>query len=185
MVDQELLPLVYELCHIADRRNKINARRHRARSRRNYYANALRVLRAHSIPTIALIGIKTKADHNPYKKYEGFTWHEIDHLITQYPNPKKWKKMGLSQIRSLILKNEGEYVLAKHETMELTIATRERVRFLAAKLDCYVRYGDGSIKCITFTSGPASSIYSIDMKQIERYSVHYELTKAMEKMVEE
>ena len=179
-MDHEKQPLINELCHIAARRNAINTRRHRARFRKNYYAHALAVVEAHNGSNIELRYLET---HNLNGKHQA----KIDSIKThmawlkkKHPKPKKWQTMGLHKLRSLILQGEGEYALAKHETMEFTIECRERVKYLLTELHCSMSFDNGSVDRISFGNGNV-----IGSRDISEYADRYELNKAVERMVEE
>jgi hypothetical protein len=181
-MDTDLRPLLNELCYLAAKRNKINTQRHRARFRKNYYEHALRVLEAHNKSSVQLRYMERHSAHGRYKGQINDLLRSMTNLRAKHPNPKKWKEMGLHKIRSLILKNEGEYAIAKHKTMELTIKTRSRVQYLATMLSASIRYDNGSIVNISF--GPKVLLDSLGREDIQRYADQYVLDKAVEKMVE-
>lgn len=178
---EELRPLLIELCHIAVTRNEINTRRHRARYRKNYYANALKVIEAHygsnsELRKLEKEPIKYAARIAQIKKNMKF-------LRCRFPNPSKWHAMGLHKLRSLVLQATGEYALAKHETMEFSINTRDRVREITRKLKCNVAYENGSITAIHFPSKGFDDDF-LDLEDITYHSEQYELDQAIESMVE-
>lgn len=192
---RELLPLLSELCYLATLRNAINTRRHRARFRKNYYANAVRVVEAHNGENSETRNIRKQIDQYSHaapavrkelsklNKRLSDIRDEMSFVRQKYPNPKKWKSMGLHKLRSLVLKNEGEYAMAKHETMEFTMKHRVRVQYLMAVLDASMRYDNGSVTMIYFGSKVlCDSLNQTDMK---RYAERYELDEAVQNMVEE
>lgn len=177
-MDKQLLMI--ELCHLASQRNKINTRRHRARWRKNYYSHALSVVEAHN-------GSNAKLRHLEAHNHNGARQAAIDSIKSnmewlkkKHPKPVKWQTMGLHKLRSLILQGEGEYALAKHETMEFTIKHRERVKYLLAELDCSMVYDNGAVDGISFKNGNF-----VGYKAIEAYADQYELNEAVERMIQE
>lgn len=183
METHELRNLINELCNLAVLRNEINTRRHRARFRKNYYAHALRVVEAHNGTSSEL---RYFDRHNVNCKHQA----KIDSLrsnmawlVKKHPKPTKWKTMGLYKIRSLILQGQGEYAMAKHETMEFTIKHRERVKYITAELNCVISYDNGSIRAISFIGRHADTV--LYRKDIIANAEQYELNKAVEAMVEE
>lgn len=171
-MDNELLPLIRELCHIAATRNEINMRRHRARFRKNYYANAIRVVEAHKGSNWKL----RKLHPDKYQAKIDSIKSEMEYLKKEYPKPKKWLAMGLHQLRSLMLKGEGEYALAKHETMELSLRTTDRVKEIMRITGAHIRYDNGSIVNVNVND------VCID---IQRYAKEFELGVAVSEMLQE
>ena len=180
-MDQELKPLIVELCHIAVTRNEINTRRHRARYRKNYYAHAIKVVEAHNGSNSILR--KIHPDSTKYAAKIAQIKHHMEWLKKQHPNPVKWKAMGLHKLRSLMLQGAGEYALAKHETMEFSIKTRGRVRELCEKLDCHVIYKDGAISQIIIAA--THPISSLTLPDIKKYADQYDLDKAITDMIQD
>jgi len=178
-VDNELQPLLIELCHLVVMRNAINTRRHRARFRKNYYANAVRVLEAHNESNYQLRKL------NPAKHQAKINdiLYKMTHLRLKHPRPKKWQAMGLLKLRSLVLQGEGEYAIAKHETMEFSIKNRARVRYLTKTLNCSLSYNNGSIDAVIIKEFVYPNI-TIRLKEIHQYAEQYELNKAVEGMLE-
>lgn len=183
-MDKEKQPLINELCAIAVRRNEINTRRHRARYRKNYYAHALAVVEAHNgsnrklryLESVNFIGTKQAAIDNVKSNME---W-----LKKKHPKPVKWQTMGLHKLRSLILKNEGEYAMAKHETMEFTIKYRDRVKYLSSYLCVSLKYEDGSIVGMSDYNGKAETVW-IGPEEIIKRAAQYELNASIEEMIQE
>lgn len=179
-MENEKQPLLNELCYLAKLRNQINTRRHRARFRKNYYAHALAVVEAHNGSNAQLRYLET---HNIYGKYQAkidSIKSNMEWLKKKHPKPKKWQSMGLHKLRSLILKGEGEYALAKHQTMEFTMNNRERVKYLLTELNCGMVYDNGAVDGLTFKNGNF-----VGFRAIEEYATQFELNKAVENMVEE
>ena len=179
-MDQEIQPLLNELCYLATLRNEINTRRHRARFRKNYYTHALAVVEAHNGSNTELRHLESHNDNGKYQARIDSIKSHMAWLKKKHPKPKKWQTMGLHKIRSLILQGEGEYAMAKHETMEFTIKNRERVKYLTTALMCSVSYDNGAVDQIAFANGNA-----IGYRAITQYATQYELNKAVEHMVEE
>ena len=174
-------PLVIELCYLAATRNAINLRRHRARYRKNYYQHALNVVEAHLGSNSTLRHLESRNGTGIRDKQIKDIRLEMAYLKGKHPKPKKWLKMGLHQLRSMVLKGQGEYAMAKHETMEFTIKHRDRVRFLTSELICSMSCDNGSIRSIHFVNED----YSLYGKDINRYADQYELDQAVESMIEE
>lgn len=177
-MDNEELPLIIEICRIAKKRNDINTRRHRARFRKNYYSNAVAVIEAHNGSSAALRNLENhNANGRNQARIDSIKSH-MAWLVKKHPKPTKWKAMGLHKLRSLVLQGQAEYAMAKHETMELSIAERTRVKDILAKLNGRIAYKNGSVVSIKVHStflGP---------KEIEQYAAQHEVNEAVETMLE-
>jgi hypothetical protein len=193
----ELRPLILEICHLATVRNDINLRRHRARSRKSYYANAVRILEAHKESNSQLRYLRNKLENtvmnsagdvhtvaNLNSKIDAIL-ASMEYLRTENPRPKKWLDMGLHKLRSLVLQNEGEYALTKHETMEFSIKNRSRVKHLLKQLNCRLVYDNGSIIYITSKNEDGLSDNSIHItgSAIKKHATEHELNLAMENVL--
>ena len=189
-MENELLPLIRELCYIAVSRNEINTRRHRARYRKQYYTKALRVVEAHKGSNSRLRTLQRESYKCISKSKEELKLiskiHQIEsemlYIIKCHPNPKKWMAMGPMKLRSLILKAESDYCLAKHETMELSLRTTDRVKDILDKIKAFVCYDNGSICCIRFFN---MTIDDIGSDQMIRYAREHVLDEAVTKMLQE
>ena len=175
----ELLPLVQELCYIATKRNGINTRRHRARFRKNYYAHAIEVVEAHAGSNKDLRYFEKHNDKGKYQAKINAIKFRMAWLKGQNPKPKKWQEMGLHQLRSLMLKGAGEYAMAKHETMELSLSTTARVKEILSLVRGVIKYDNGAISII----GIDGNLLRSD--EVFSYATEYELSLAVTKMVEE
>lgn len=179
-MEEQLGPLILELCHLANTRNEINTRRHRARGRKNYYEHAIRVVEAHNGTNSELRTLGTvrhQARINTIKS-------DMDFLKKKYPNPDKWKVMGLHKLRSLSLKAYAEYSMAKHETMEFTIKTRERISVLTSQLECSLYYSNGSIESVGWQT-QWNGKDDLTRDDILKYAEQYELDRSLEGMIQE
>jgi len=177
---QELQPLLIELCHLAVTRNAINTRRHRARFRKNYYAHAVRVVEAHNESNYELRNLDPARHGAKIAQIKSnMAW-----LRQKHPKPAKWQAMGLHKLRSLVLQGEGEYAMAKHETMEFSIKHRARVKHLTKVLNCGLVYNNGSVSSI-FARGNfnLSTGSHLSLKEIHNYAEQFELNKAVEVML--
>jgi hypothetical protein len=178
-MDNELLPLVRELCDIAVTRNDINTRRHRARFRKNYYAHAIAVVEAHAESSSELRHLELRNYQNKHQaKIDSIKSH-MAWLVKKHPKPVKWQTMGLHKLRSLKLQGEGEYALAKHETMELSLKTTDRVKEILKRVNGSIRYDNGSIVNISVNGTP------LTLKEIADHAAQYRLALAIGKMIEE
>lgn len=189
----ELEPLINELCFIAVSRNAINIRRHRARYRKNYYLNALRVVEAHNNDNSNLRRLRQQLEaviisdvnsvHLAASLNSKISTIEryMKSLILKYPKPKKWQTMGLHKLRSLILLSEGQYAMAKHETMEFSISTRSRVKYLVSVLKCSIHHDNGAVDYIHFSENGNH----LNLEDIHHHAEQYELNRAIETIVEE
>jgi hypothetical protein len=183
-VDAELMPMIKELCYIANERNKINLRRHRARYKKQYWSKAVTVTEAYigsnsELRKLELRGNRQAAVYAIKDRFEK--------IRSSNPYPKKWMQMGLMKLRSLTLKYEGEYAIAKHQTMEYTFATNERVREILAKINGSITYNNGSISSIRVekTISPNNFIgYTLTPTQITEYAVQHELDLNIDKILE-
>lgn len=173
---RELKPLLMELCHLAVLRNEINTRRHRARFRKNYYAKAIRVVEAHNGSN----SLTRSLDHIKHTNAILREFSDMEKLRKKYPKPTKWQTMGLHKLRSMVLKSEGEYAFAKHETMEFSIKHRVRVKYLVNALQCSLHYDNGSLVSVHFKSSGA-----ISLDEIGKHAEQYELNKAVDGMLQE
>jgi hypothetical protein len=200
MEQLEKLPLINELCYLAAQRNAINTRRHRARYRKNYYAHALRVVEAHNNSNYELRSLRERLAYaNGPNNQNNMKSESIKlqariaaiedsmlFLRERHPKPKKWQKLGLHKLRSLILQGEGEYATAKHQTMEFTIKSRSRVQYLTSTLNCRLIYSNGSIEAIIFDSDDMVGVVErLSKEEFSRYADQHELNKAVQSMVEE
>lgn len=193
-MERELKPLLIELCYLAAKRNEINTRRHRARFRKNYYEHAIRVVEAHNKSNSDLRHIESQMGF--YRKPDNYNDPMIvklekrktdillgmEYICGKYINhkkPLKWQKMGLHKLRSLSLQGEGEYAMAKHETMEFSIKHRARVKHIVTALNCSLRYDNGALNAIYFKDGKDS----LSLAEIEHYAEQFELNKAVEGML--
>ncbi len=179
-MDTEKQPLLNELCSLAIKRNEINTRRHRARFRKNYYAHALSVVEAHNGSNAKLRYLEQHNANGAKQAAIDSVKSDMAWLVKKHPKPTKWKTMGLHKLRSLILQGQGEYALAKHETMEFTIKHRERVKYLTTELECSLNYDNGSVVSISFKN--RDPLYISDIQSL---SDQFDLNKAVEEMVEE
>ena len=177
----ELLPLIQEICYLAVLRNEINTRRHRARFRKSYYANAIAVVEAHQGSNAKLRHLERHNINGKYQARIDSIKSDMTYLKNKHKNPKKWISMGLHQLRSLVLRSQAEYAMAKHETMEFTIKHRDRVKYLTGELGCFLMYDNGAVNSILF-KGSLSHLYKGD---ILKYAEQYELNQAIEVMVKE
>lgn len=179
-MEEQRRPLIQELCYIANTRNEINTRRHRARYRKNYYENAIRVVEAHNGTNSVLrrLGILRHGARIQMIK------DNMVSLKKKYPKATKWKAMGLHQLRSLSLKALAEYSMAKHETMEFTIKTRERVSVLTEQLECSLYYNNGSVESIVWQK-EWDGTDDLTRDDILKYAEQYELDKSLEGMIQE
>jgi hypothetical protein len=176
----ELQPLLTELCHLAVTRNAINTRRHRARFRKNYYAHAVRVVEAHNGSNWELRNLDPARHGARIASIQS----DMAWLRQKHPKPAKWQAMGLHKLRSLVLQGEGEYAMAKHETMEFSIKHRSRVKHITKTLNCSLSYNNGSLVAI-FMKGNADNVIEshLDLEEIHHYAEQYELNKAVEGML--
>lgn len=191
----EIRPAILELCYIAQKRNEINLRRHRAKYKKQYYQNAIHVVEAHNKTNSKLRRLKSKLDQldlsSSYNVHECANIQSqiqrieksMDCLVKLYPKPKKWKNMGLHKLRSLVLKFEGEYALAKHETMELTLRTRLRIKYLLDLINGSFSYDNGSIVLLTINSPEGEEF--LRERAIAEYAKQHEIDLAVEEMLNE
>jgi hypothetical protein len=183
-MDNELLPIIKEICHIAATRNEINTRRHRA----------IRVLEAWNGSNSLLRGLKiqekTQLSVAKYNKVK--PGHELNNKISKVELdlkdirdrnklPKKWKEMGLYKLRSLMLQGAGDYALAKHDTMKFSMNTSSRLKHLLNLVNGFVHYNNGSIDTIMY--GQTGKVKMITIEQIDQYAVQYRLENAITSML--
>lgn len=183
-MDAELMPLIRELCFIANERNKINLRRHRARYKKQYWSKAITVTEAYIGSNSELRKWEAKGNR---QALVASIKQDFESVKKNNPYPKKWIEMGLMKLRSLTLKYEGEYAIAKHQTMEYTFATNERVREILTKINGSITYDNGSISSIRVekTISPNNFIgYTLNPTQITQYAMEYELDLNVDKMLE-
>ncbi len=174
-MESEVLPLIRELCHIAHVRNMINQRRHRGRFRKNYYSHAVKVVEAHLGSNWELRNLDPQRHGARIQQVKD----QMAWLRQKHPKPKKWIQMGLHQLRSLSLKGEADYAQAKHETMELSIKTRSRVKDLVSKIGCSIIYNNGSIDAIRIKESGSF----LGRKEIESYARDFILSKATDEFL--
>lgn len=167
--------LLIELCYIATIRNSINSRRHKARFRKNYYINAVRVVEAHNESNSELRLLNPSRSQAKIQSIKS----DMDWLRKKHPNPKKWKSMGLHKLRSIVLLNEAQYAMAKYETMEFSIKYRNRIAFLSSHADCHIVYNNGSINAIYCFKNKAF----LCIEEIENYAKEFELVLALDDML--
>lgn len=178
-MDSELLPLVRELCHIATMRNEINTLRHRARFRKNYYSHAIAVVEAHNGSSSELRHLERhNANGKVQAKIDSIKSH-MAWLVKKHPKPTKWQTMGLHKLRSLKLQGEGEYAMAKHQTMELSLSTTDRVKEILKSIKGTIRYDNGSIVNISVNGTPLNGL------EIADHAAQYKLDLAVRDMIEE
>lgn len=194
MDNHELTPFLNELCCLAVTRNAINTRRHRARFRKNYYANAVRVVEAHNMSNYNLRSLRGRLNSLSLDKVDGVMEcarlqgqikaieTSMHHLRQRHPKPVRWQTMGLHKLRSLVLQGEGEYATAKHQTMEFSIEHRSRVKYLLSVLKCSVHYDNGALNLISFKDEDNGG--NFDLEMIHHHAEQYELNCAIETIVE-
>lgn len=180
-MDKERQPLIIELCYLATKRNEINVRRHRARWRKNYYSHALSVVEAHNGSNAKLRYLERHNANGAKQAAIDSIKSNMEWLKKKHPKPTKWLNMGLHKLRSLVLQGQGEYAMAKHQTMEFTIENRERVKYLVNELDCSIRYDNGSIVGIYFNNG----LTGLNGADIQTQADKFLLDKAVEDMIQE
>ena len=178
-MQDELVPLVKELCYIASKRNAINTRRHRARFRKNYYAGAIRVIEAHNGSNAELRYLERHNTNSKHQAKIDAIKSDMAWLVKKHPNPLKWKTMGIIKLRSLMLQGEGEYALAKHETMELSLKTTAKVKEVLSKVKGQIVYDNGSIRTVVIEGQRLTNA------QVIAYADGHELSLAVIKMIEE
>lgn len=175
-MEQELKALLIELCYLAVCRNKINTRRHRARYRKNYYAHAVRVVEAHNGSNSETRNLDPQRHGAKIAQIKSnMAW-----LVKKHPKATKWKALGLHKLRSLVLQGEGEYALAKHETMEFSIKHRVRVKHIVVALNCSVHYNNGALDMIQMLDDSGKFF---DLEDIHHYAEQHELNEAVEGML--
>jgi hypothetical protein len=183
-MDPELMPLIKELCFIAHQRNLINLSRHRSRYKKQYWNKALKIVEAYMDSNSEIRKLESKG--NRQARVDQIR-QEFAYIRAYNPYPKKWMDMGLMKIRSLILKYEGEYAMAKHSTMEYTFRTNDRVKEILSKINGTVVYGNGAIDCISMLKTISRDNYinyRLTPEQIVKYATEYELDLNVEKMLE-
>ena len=194
---EDALPLLRELCHIAAHRNEINLRRHRARFRKSYYSKAIACLEAHNKSNKQSRALEAKllylesagysahgAQKLELKKKLDDIYKRMAYTVSKSGPATKWKAMGIMKLRSLALQGEGEYALAKHETMEYSIKTTDRVKELLELVKGRLVYDNGSILSIYINVGQYPN-YCLGTEEIEKFATEYKLNQAITSMLEE
>ncbi len=189
-MNEEKLPFIRELCSIAHKRNEINTRRHRARFRKNYYENAIRVVEAFNQSNAQVRRLDREERWLAFqltpsakKKLEAAKlsirkdMQAIRNRYINHKKPLKWQTMGLHKLRSLSLKAEGEYALAKHETMELSLSTTPRVKELLAKAGATMHYENGAA---FFQVKHDFTFTTLSIEDVSKYAAEYEVEKMLQ-----
>lgn len=191
----ENISLLRELCYIIDQRNAINHRRTKARWRRAYYKNAIKVTEAFKESNAELrklnkqIDLRYKTeDMSEYMKRRDkildsmfgirYRWDRVRNTP-----PNKWLNMGPMKLRALALKAEAEYAQAKYKTMVLSEKTSKRVKVILKELDAYVVYNNGYVTAISPHHERSSGDFCEDRGEIAEYAKQHELAKAMDRML--
>lgn len=176
-MNNELVTLIRELCYIASTRNGINTRRHQARFRKNYYAQAIRVVEAHKGSNAKIRHLERFPGNHGSKAALSQEKKNLSYLKAKFPKPVKWLEMGLYKLRSLQLQAAGEYAMAKHETMELSLSTTDRVKYILKTVKGKITYDNGSISNIWI-----NGIILTD-DEISSYAKEHELGTAVSEML--
>lgn len=176
-MDNELVTLIRELCGIASTRNGINTRRHQARFRKNYYVQAIKVVEAHKGSNAKIRHLERFPGLYGTKTILAEEKKKLSNLKRRFPKPAKWLEMGLYKLRSLQLQAAGEYATAKHQTMELSLSTTDRVKYILKAVKGKITYDNGSI----------SNIWINDIRltdeEISSYAKEHELGTAVGEML--
>ncbi len=193
-------PLVAELAYILYKRNCIELRRRRAKSKFGYYEQMKDAVKDYKASQSRLnllvreINVMLKnPNFNPNPDFlTGRLWtekkEEADKLqdkLDHYDNkakmrPKKWMNK-ISELNKQILRYRAEYMVAKYDTARLTCQTRKRVARLTALLQCWIdyNYAGAFVDRIRFKDGSEA----IEASKFEAMYREHDATKAIEKML--
>lgn len=181
--------LVIELASIAYKRNQIESKRRKAKSKRAYYVQQKNIVYAHMGYSMKLKALQSKFEfmskstHLEDRTKASELLPKIQYIQASlaftknyYPFPKKWFGK-LSELNKLILKHEADYVKAKYEQARHTSKTKNKVAKLLKALNFKVSYDNGKI---TFF-GKQGSCFSQD--QFESLAKEFEANKAIERII--
>lgn len=188
-------PLMMELAYILHKRNLIEVRRRRAKSKVHYYQSMkdcvveykkfasmlstlkrdiLKYTRLHSIDGDWAIRIKN--DTNAAEAIAS----KIQAMKLKKMKPFKWLDKA-SVLNKLILKYKAEYATCRYETARLTCQTRKRVNRLTKLLNANINYQHGTGFVRNFSMNSHMEI--IPAENFEAMYREVEANKAIEKML--
>lgn len=182
-----------ELVHIVHRRNIIEIRRRRAKSKIAYYEELKQLVKSYKADAAALRDmyrdcmkpessgavLKHRQELYAAKKAKVESYSSSSRKM----KPFKWLD-NLSGLNKRILKHRAEYMKARYETARLTCQTRKRVARLTSLLGVNINYqmGTGFVgNIIVFRNTPQQK--TIDATEFEPTYREVEANRAIERML--
>lgn len=183
-MQDEKRPLIMELAHVLHRRNMIEVRRRRAKSKIGYYEAIKRDLK--QFKTLQSQAVSWKHEIGTYKHSGRLaaalaakeSLEGLDKRMESLNHPKWMGKV--SELNKLILKYKAEYMVARYDTARLTCQTRKRVSRLTKLLNCFIDYqmGTAFVAAIGFRD---PQMERIGHEQFEAMYREVDANKAIEK----
>lgn len=173
-----------ELCYLCSKRNSINHARSKARWKRAYWKNALKLVRAWTYTDPKYLKFKKRASHFPkdlaLRAMVDDLELEMESIKRERSKPKRWIEMGAMKIRMNMLESEAQYVKAKYETMVFTLNNKERMEELRDALGYTVNYRDGYVSSLR----RGYEIMYANSKEFKLRAERHELNIAISNMIE-
>lgn len=184
-------PLVMELAHILHRRNEIEVRRRRAKSKISYYETMKRMVKKYREDVAALAGTKRTARVLAFQGVSAervesqckAAQDRVDQWQHEKMRPFKWLDKA-SELNKQILKYRAEYMRARYDAARLTCQTRKRVARLTTLLDARINYqfGTGFVSWFAVNASEETAGATVfEAKDFEAMYRETDANKAIEK----
>jgi len=193
-MQDEKRALVMELAHVLYRRNLIEVRRRRAKSKIGYYEDLKRTVQAFKGTNNRVMSLTREIRHLERRSQQmggnvdvelKMTRESLEHELKRLANmtsgknpPNKWMNR-VSELNKQILKHKAEYMKARYDAARLTCQTRKRVARLTSLLKCTIDYqmGTAFVQAIGF-KGTYDRIPHVEFEAMYR---EVDANKAIEK----
>lgn len=179
-------PQVMELSHILYRRNEIEVRRRKAKSKVSYYEEVKRLIKHYrvSVARVSSLARQIRVSANTAPGILDLRYSldsakkEVASYNTGKMKPFKWLDKA-SDLNKRILKYRAEYMRARYDTARLTCQTRKRVARLISELKANINYQSGTAFVESLSLfGKTEQILAKDFESMFR---EVEANKAIEK----
>lgn len=188
-MQDEQRALVMELAHILYRRNQIEVRRRRAKSKISYYEDLKRTVKQYK-EDVAKVGSLTRTiramdpnvgdvSRDRLESQLEAQKQKVESYKTNRSRPFKFLN-NVSELNKRILRYRAEYMKARYDTARLTCQTRKRVARLTNLLQCTIDYqfGTAFVQAIGFKDRSTPRISRTEFEAMYR---EVDANKAIEK----
>jgi len=181
-------PLVMELVHILYRRNQIEVRRRKAKSKIGYYEEIKRTIKSYreAQSKVTSLARSIRAFDTSFGEVSLDRLNEqleaakkqVAAYDVQKMKPFKWMDR-VSELNKRILKHRAEYMKARYDTARLTCQTRKRVGRLTTELKANINYqfGTAFVQSLSIDNNAER----IESKEFEKMFREVDANKAIEK----